>query len=207
VGDAAVQHDGGPVGDAEGGLGELLDQHDGHARPGDLGHQLVELGDDDRGQAHGDLVEQEDLGLPGQRPRDCQHLLLTAGERARHLAATLLEPGELLVRPGFHLGRADAVAVRRHAQVVPDDEVREDATALGDGDDAGMSQEVGRPVTGLDTVDAHAARRRAQAAVEDLEQRALAGAVGPEDGEDRPRHQGSRPNRGPDGLSDFGLGL
>ena len=90
----------------EGGLGELLDDDDGHAAGGDRRHQLVEVGHDDGGQAHGDLVEQQHLGLPGQRARDGQHLLLAPRERAGQLPAALLEPGELLVGAGLDLGRA-----------------------------------------------------------------------------------------------------
>ena len=155
VGDAAVQHDGGPVGHAEGGLGELLDQDDGHAAGGDGCHQLVELAHNDGCQPHGDLVEQQDLGLPGQRPRDGQHLLLAARERAGQLLAALLQPGELLVGPRLDLGGRDAAAVGPHAQVVAHRQVGEHAAAFGDGDDAGTGQDLGRPAARLTPSIAH----------------------------------------------------
>ena len=65
----AVDHDGGLVGERERGLDELLDHDDGQPLGRDqLADDLVELLDDDRRQAHGELVEQQDLGVGGQRP-------------------------------------------------------------------------------------------------------------------------------------------
>ena len=92
--DATVGHDGGPGGHRQGRGHELLDQQDGHPLPGQLPDQFVQLGHDERGQPHGQLVEQEHLGVRDQGPRDGQHLLLAAGEGPGHLAATLLQRGK-----------------------------------------------------------------------------------------------------------------
>ena len=55
---------------------------------------LEELLDDGGRQAHRDLVEQQDLGVAQQRPRQREHLLLAAGERSRPLVDALAQPGE-----------------------------------------------------------------------------------------------------------------
>jgi ABC-type Fe3+/spermidine/putrescine transport system ATPase subunit len=84
-GDAAVEHDGGVVGHAEDGAGELLDDEDRHALLGDLGDDLVELLDDDRRQPHRQLVEQQQGRVDGQASRKRQHLLLAARQGPRQL--------------------------------------------------------------------------------------------------------------------------
>ena len=57
--DLAVHHDHRFVGDAEDGLGELLDHQDRHALARDVRDDLVQLLDDDRREPHRQLVEQE----------------------------------------------------------------------------------------------------------------------------------------------------
>ena len=84
--DAALDEDGGQVGDAEHGAGELLHDDDGHAGGGDGGDLRVELLDDERRQPHRELVEHEQRRLGGQTTGEGEHLLLTAGQRAGHLA-------------------------------------------------------------------------------------------------------------------------
>ena len=60
------------------GAGELFDDDNGDAARGQLRDDFVQAGDDERGQAHRDLVEQQDLGVGDQRAREGQHLLLAA---------------------------------------------------------------------------------------------------------------------------------
>src|SRR2546421_7371251 len=59
AGDATADHDGGLVGDGEGGAGELLDEEDRDPLGRQLADEVVQPGDDQRGEAHRDLVEQE----------------------------------------------------------------------------------------------------------------------------------------------------
>ncbi len=184
MGDPPVQHDRRPVGHAEGRLRELLDEEDGHTAGGDGRHELVEVCHDDRREAHGDLVEEEDPGLTGQGPRDGEHLLLSARERACELLAAPLEAGEVLIGTRLDLRSADAAAVGPHAQVVAHGQVGEHAAPLGDGDHAGARQGLGCPARWRQAVDGDRAGGRVEAATDHLEQRALPRPVGPEERED-----------------------
>ena len=57
-GDLAVDHEGGEVGDGEGRAGELLDHEHRHAVSRQLSENVVEVLDDERGEAHGQLVDE-----------------------------------------------------------------------------------------------------------------------------------------------------
>src|SRR5262245_36233813 len=77
------------VGEVEGELNVLLDQHDRLSfrlelrdRAADFGHQL-------RREPLGRLVHQEHARIAHERPSDREHLLLAAGERAGQLGVTL----------------------------------------------------------------------------------------------------------------------
>ena len=62
----------------------LLDEHDGAAVVGgDAPHGVEERLDDERGQAHAHLVDEQHLRLLDERPGHGEHLLLAAGERRR----------------------------------------------------------------------------------------------------------------------------
>ena len=80
---APVQHDGGAVGDAEDDAGELLDHQHRDAGAGQIAHLLVQLLDDQRRQAHRQLVEQQHRRVGRQAPGQGEHLLLAARQRAR----------------------------------------------------------------------------------------------------------------------------
>ena len=64
----------------------------------------LDLVDDDRRQALGRLVHDQQLGVAEQRPRDRQHLLLAAGQLRAAIAAPFGQPRKGLVdaldRPG-----------------------------------------------------------------------------------------------------------
>ncbi len=53
------------------------------------GDALEELGDDERRQAHRELVEHHDARVADQGPAHGQHLLLAAGQRPGGLAEAL----------------------------------------------------------------------------------------------------------------------
>ncbi len=117
----------------EGGGHELLDHQDGHPLAGQGPDQLVELVDDQRGQAHGKLVEQQDLGPGHQRPGDGQHLLLAPGQGPGHLLAALLQTGERGEGLLLDVLDRDPAPVGPDAQVLAHGQVGEDPPPLGDG--------------------------------------------------------------------------
>src|ERR1700694_4035868 len=89
-GDAAHLEHVGALGRAQRQVGVLLDDQDGRAVVAiDRRHDLEDLADDDRRQAQGGLVEEEQLRAEHERPRDRQHLLLAAGEGGGDLVAAL----------------------------------------------------------------------------------------------------------------------
>jgi hypothetical protein len=68
------------VGQAERDRGELLDQQHSGAGFGDGADHRDQPADHDRGQAEGELVDQQVTGLPDQRLGQHDHLLLAAGQ-------------------------------------------------------------------------------------------------------------------------------
>src|SRR5688572_21911952 len=61
--DLPLRHHGGVVGDLQRGLRELLDEQDRDAPARDLRDQVVELRDDQRREAHRDLVQEQQRGI------------------------------------------------------------------------------------------------------------------------------------------------
>ena len=70
------------VGEVEGELDVLLDEHDRQALRLEPGDRAADIGDDLRGEPLGRLVHQQHARVAHQRPADGQHLLLAAGEQA-----------------------------------------------------------------------------------------------------------------------------
>ena len=100
---------------------------------------------DDRGEALGRLVEDEEAGVGHQGAADGEHLLLAAGEGAGGLGAALGEAGEERLDAGLR----PAAGAGGGGEVFLDRQGGEAAAALGDEADA----EAG------DAVDGHAAGR------------------------------------------------
>src|SRR3954465_10233294 len=92
--DLAVQHDRRVVRDIEHRSGELLDHEDRHTGLRHLPDDVVELLDDQRGQPHRQLVEQQQRRLHRESSRQREHLLLASGHRPRDLTAALPESRE-----------------------------------------------------------------------------------------------------------------
>src|SRR5688500_3929423 len=71
------------------------------------------------------LVEQEDLGMPDDRPPQCHPLALAAGELLRLPVEQLTDTQQLrgLLHPGVDRGSGQLPELERKAQVVPDREV------------------------------------------------------------------------------------
>jgi hypothetical protein len=155
--------------------------------------QLLDLGDgvryEDRREPHRGLVHDEQPGRRHERARDGEHLLLAARERAGQLAAALLQQGERLVaergvpaycRPGERPERPEEQVLldrqsgeqpaslrhQRHAQV--DDLLR------------GQTGEIVPLAVDLEH---DRALRRAHHAHDAFQERALAVAVGAQQGD------------------------
>ncbi len=78
--DLAVIHDEMAVGQRRGKTEVLLDQYDGHAPLFQLHQHFAQLLHDDRGQAFGNFIEQQQPRTGAQNARHGQHLLFTARE-------------------------------------------------------------------------------------------------------------------------------
>ena len=118
--------------DLERHVGVLLDQEDRGAVLVERLDNLEDLVHEDGCQAHRGLVEHEQLGAAHEGATHGEHLLLAAGERARHLVHALLEAREVLVdklKRLLVLGVGAGVAT--HVEVLGDGHVREDAASLG----------------------------------------------------------------------------
>ena len=87
--DAAGLEQVGAIDHAQHLLHVLLDDQHGEAAGADALDQLEHLLDDDRREAGGRLVEQQQLRLGHQRAADRAHLLLAARHGAGHLVAAL----------------------------------------------------------------------------------------------------------------------
>src|SRR3546814_10314280 len=106
----------------------LLHQNDGESLLLQLRDRPADLLDDDRGEALGRLVEQQQPGAGAQDAADRQHLLLAAGELGALAGAALLQVREQLVNL---LDREAALAhPRREHQVLLDRETGEDTALL-----------------------------------------------------------------------------
>ena len=103
------------------------------------------LPDQDRGQTHRRLVQHHQLRPGHERAAHGQHLLLTAGERARDLPAALLQTRKEPVYPlTVGLQRPRRGGVGAHVQVFLHGHAREDPAALGDMGDAQLHDPVRR---------------------------------------------------------------
>src|SRR5581483_6543012 len=120
--------------------------------------------------------------------------LLAAAQGAGGLRTTLGEPRKqridvlevlLLARPGVPWRRA-------HLEVLENGEVGEDLAAFGDMADARLAHAMARPAGDVLAVEYHAPARRPLDAMDGADQRALAGAVGADDGDDLARVDAER---------------
>jgi hypothetical protein len=97
----------------------------------DLLDDLEAALDEDRRQPHRGLVHEHQLRPRHQRPPHRDHLLLSAGERARKLAPALVDDGEQGVHALVVLGVASTMQVCAHLQVLEDRHRAEEAAILG----------------------------------------------------------------------------
>ena len=105
---------------------------------------LEDLLHEERREAEGRLVEEQELRLGHQRAADREHLLLAAGERPARLASRSRRRG----KSAEHALEAGSDSVSRpqvgaHLQVLAHREVREDAAALRHVGDAERHEHLG----------------------------------------------------------------
>ncbi len=188
--DLAMHDDVAAVGDADR-LMEILLRHK-HGEP-ELVLQVADGGDglrdQQRREAHGRLIHQQQAGRRHQRARDRQHLLLAARHGARKLPAPLLQNRKRLVSESEVLAdlAARGFAECAQHQVLFHRQLGEEAPALGHERDAELHDRLGREGG---EIMGHAvclqddtAARRPHEARHALHQRALAVAVGAQDGD------------------------
>ena len=124
------------------------------------------------------LVEQHDLGIAHERPRDREHLLLAAGKVRPAAVATLLEAREHLVdaveRPTVWRSQSG------EHEILLDVEAAEDAALLVNELHAGFRDRVARQPDQLRTVEFDRARARPHDPHQALQRRRLARAIAPD---------------------------
>jgi hypothetical protein len=177
------------VGQGQGPGDVLLDQEEACPLVGDAAEELEDLVDDLGSEAHGDLVEEHDLGVGDVGAGQGQHLLLAAGQGSGRLAEPFAETGE-----GFHgLGQAVLpAAAGLEGEVLSHRQRGEHAAALRDVAHAPAGQLVGTVAGDVDSVERHRPGGRAEQARRHPQQRGLARAVGAEEGHDRGVGHGER---------------
>ena len=203
-------------------LHDVLDEEDGDAlllvQPP---QPFVELPHLLEVHAGGRLVEQQQPGTGGEGSGELQAPLLPEREAAGQLVALVGEPGELELlldrrplapAPGepareeaFRPDRLQAVL--GHPEVLPDGEVREQADVLEGPGNAGPQGDVGRVVGDLRPLETHAPRGGREHPADEVDGRALAGAVRPDEPEDLPLLHGDVETvHGPDPAEMLGEG-
>ncbi|GAC1601599.1 MAG: hypothetical protein NVS4B10_13650 [Myxococcales bacterium] len=169
------------VGDPDRGADVLLDQQHRDTLLAHVGDDLEHIADDQRREALGRLVEEQQLGVEEQRPRDGEHLLLTAGELAALVGSALLQPREELVNARDGPGPR---TLQRDLEVLLHRQVGEDAPALGDIAHAERGHPVGGPADGRLSEDAHRACARRREPHQAAQGGRLARSVAPQQGDD-----------------------
>src|SRR5687767_12696275 len=183
VPDGALLHDVHPIGHGERERHVLLDEQDRHALLVEDLDDLADLAHHPRHEPLRWLVEQDDLRLEHHRARDGKHLLLTTGERAPRLVASLPQHGKVPV----HLLQQRLAPRRRHAgsiepgaKILEHGQQPEHPPIFRHVTDAERGQTVGGQVDEVASLEGQRAAGGAQVAHDGLERRGLADAVAAE---------------------------
>ncbi len=132
-----------PVGDADQRADILVDHQNGEAAFLEPRQAAPDFGADQRRQAFGRLVENQQPRIGHQRAADRQHLLLAAGQLIAHAVGAFGEPRKQLVDPRKR--PAAAVALDRGGQqVLAHGQVRKYLAAFRHQADAELGDPVGR---------------------------------------------------------------
>ena len=185
--DLALLQEDGALGERDGDVHRLLDEHDGGAGLVDRPHDAEELFDDDRRQTEAELVDHEQLRLEDEGLPEREHLLLAAGEVAGLLVEALAQHREeaehLLGDLGHVLGLV-LVHPRRQLQVLGHGQGGEHALAAGHEHHA-LGHRLGGSLAGdVVAVEHDGAAARSGQPRDRGEQRRLAGAVGAQQRDD-----------------------
>ena len=145
---------------------------------------LEDLFHQNGGKSHGGLVKHHELRTGHERTAHCEHLLLSAGERAGDLAAALLEAGELpeyLLKVFLRQLFADECA---HFEILHDGHLQENAPTLGNVGHAAQGKLVAVGVGDVIAEEGDAPVFRMHHAGDGLERRGFAGAVCTDESDD-----------------------
>ena len=179
--DAPMLHHVKAVGQARGEAEILLDHHDREAALAQADDGARQGVHDDRRQAFGDLVEQQQLGARAQDARHGQHLLLAARQAHARAGAAFAQVGEQAV--DLVERHAAWRHFRRQQQVFLAVEAGEDAALLGAVADAELGDAVRRQVHRLDAVDQHRAGAPADQPEDRFQGGGAPGAIAAEQGD------------------------
>ena len=140
----------------------LLHDQDGVALLAHAADQVEEPEHHDRRQAHGRLVEQDQLGARHEGAAHREHLLLAAREAARSLALALGQHGKERVHAleALAVVRPRRGQERAHLQIVGHGELREEPPALGHVRDAVGDDVIRRMPGQLHALEGDVARAR-----------------------------------------------
>ena len=171
------------VGHGDGALDVLLDQQHRTAFGPEHGHGVEDLVDDDRGEAHRELVGHDQRRVGDERPGQGQHLLLAAGQGPGRLVEAPPEDGE---QPGGPVdGRRQRAVVGLDEEVLPHRQAPEDPPPFRNEADAPPGPGMGCGPGHRPALEVDLAAGGADEAGDGLQQRGLPGAVGPEDDDGR----------------------
>ena len=180
-GDGTTPHHQDPVGHFHGLVDVLFDQKDTHAVVGRRPHDPEQSFHDERGEAEGQLVHQQQAWTPREPSRQRQHLLLASRQQTDASAQVRLELGEQFD------GASDVAPA--HAQVLRCGQVHEDRAFLGDERKPLPSKDVQWGVA-VTTEHVQLAAERSELARQRQERGRLAGTVGTEHRDDLARFDG-----------------
>ena len=158
----------------------LLHQQDRQPAPLELRDHPPHLAHQQRRQAFGRLVHQQQVGIGHERPADRQHLLLAARELVGAIGRPLAQPR----KQSIHLLEAPPPgAAAGHLEVLPHAQRREDAPALRHQRHAQLDHAERGQAADLGVLVADAALARRGEAHDGADQRGLAHPVAAQDGQ------------------------
>ena len=165
----------------------LLHQEDGGPHVADFVHHVEDLLNNQRRQTQRGLVQQQQTGLAHHGPAHGKHLLLAAGQSARHLSLAVQQLGKQLKhRLQATLDLAVRAAVGAHTQVVQHGQPREHLPPLRREDDALFYHDLGVFVGDVLPVKGDPPLVAALQPHDGAHGRALSRAVGSDQGHDLP---------------------
>ena len=119
------------MGNVQGGAGVLLHQQDGGAVLVQLLDDIKNLLHQDGRQAHGRLVQHQQLGVAHQGAAHGQHLLFSAGQRSGDLLAALFQPGKPLEHVVQVICTGLTIDISTHFKVFLHGHLEEDSAPFG----------------------------------------------------------------------------